>query len=120
MKTGAKIANSRGDMMPKNEMLTMLKELGTEMPELTAEQPAAAVGEGEVLCRRCGLVKRKMPSQPFSNAMGKEIYEKVCNDCWREWIGMGTKLINEMRLPLADPQAQKIFDQNMIEFLNLR
>jgi len=25
-----------------------------------------------------------------------------------------------MRLPLSDPQAQKIFDQHMIEFLNLR
>jgi Fe-S cluster biosynthesis and repair protein YggX len=33
---------------------------------------------------------------------------------------MGTKLINELRLPLSDPKAQKIFDQNMMEFLNLR
>ena len=32
---------------------------------------------------------------------------------------MGTKVINEMRLPLADPRAQKIFDDQMLEFLNL-
>jgi Fe-S cluster biosynthesis and repair protein YggX len=32
---------------------------------------------------------------------------------------MGTKVINELRLPLSDPQAQKIFDQHMREFLNL-
>jgi Fe-S cluster biosynthesis and repair protein YggX len=51
--------------------------------------------------------------------LGKEIYEKICADCWREWIAMGTKVINELRLPLSDPQAQKIFDQHMKEFLNL-
>jgi Fe-S cluster biosynthesis and repair protein YggX len=61
-----------------------------------------------------------MANPPYSSAQGKMIHEKVCADCWREWIGMGTKVINEMRLPLADPQAQKIFDQHMYEFLNLK
>ena len=98
----------------------MLTELGIEMPDLKTSQANQPVGEGEVQCRRCGLIKRRIPSQPFSNQLGREIYEKVCNDCWREWIGMGTKVINELRLPLSDPQAQKIFDQHMIEFLNLK
>ena len=120
LQTGARTAHNRGDMMPKNEMLKMLKELGIEMPDLATTQAAHPVGEGEVLCRRCGLVKRRIPSRPFSNALGGEIYEKICNYCWREWIGMGTKVINELRLPLSDPHAQKIFDQHMIEFLNLR
>ena len=35
----------------------------------------------------------------------KMIQENICADCWREWIGMGTKVINELRLPLSDPQA---------------
>lgn len=52
--------------------------------------------------------------------MGQEIFEKVCADCWREWVPMGTKVINELRLPLTDPQAQKTYDQYMLEFLNLR
>ena len=43
----------------------------------------------------------------------------ICGECWREWIGMGTKVINELRLPLSDPQAQKIWDQHIAEFLNL-
>jgi Fe-S cluster biosynthesis and repair protein YggX len=120
LQTGARTAHNRGDMMPKNEMLKMLKELGIEMPDLSSSQSSQPVGEGEVQCRRCGMVKRRLPAPPFSNAMGREIYEKVCNDCWREWIGMGTKVINELRLPLSDPQAQKIFDQHMIEFLNLK
>lgn len=119
-KTGARIAHQRGDLMPKNEMLKLLKDLGVDMPELTSPQKEQPVGEGEVLCSRCGIVKRRMASRPFSNALGLEIFEKVCADCWREWIGMGTKVINELRLPLSDPQAQKVFDQHMIDFLNLR
>jgi len=117
---GVEVAAARGDLMPKNEMIAMLKEQGAPIPEsAVAAAPQQAVGEGEVLCNRCGRVKRKIASQPFSNAQGKLIYEKICADCWREWIGMGTKVINELRLPLADPQAQKIFDQHMREFLNL-
>jgi len=116
---GVKIATSRGDVMPKNEMIAMLKELGAAVPESVVSAPQQAVGEGQVQCKRCGRIAKKQASQPFSNAQGKEIYENICADCWRAWIGMGTKVINELRLPLSDPQAQKIFDQHMREFLNL-
>ena len=119
LQQGVKIAHERGDMMPKNEMIKMLQELGASVPELQSKTPTQAVGEGQVVCSRCGQVKPKMAHPPFSNAQGKQIQEKVCADCWREWIGMGTKVINELRLPLADPQAQKVFDQHMKEFLNL-
>jgi Fe-S cluster biosynthesis and repair protein YggX len=33
---------------------------------------------------------------------------------------MGTKVINELRLAMNEPEAQRIFDQHMFEFLNLR
>lgn len=116
---GVEVAAARGDLMPKNEMVQMLKDLGVAVPQSVASAPQQTVGEGQVLCNRCGRVGRKMPSPPFSNAQGKEIHEKICADCWREWIHMGTKVINELRLPLSDPQAQKIFDQHMREFLNV-
>ena len=119
---GIEVADTRGDMLPRNEMVETLKGLGAAVPEMkqSAAAPAQSVGQGEVLCNRCGRVNRRLPAPPFSNAQGKEIYEKICADCWREWIGMGTKVINELRLPLSDPQAQKIFDQHMMEFLNLQ
>ncbi len=117
---GVNVAHERGDVMPKNDMLRELKELGAPVPELKASGVEKPVGEGEVLCQRCGRVARRMASAPFSNAQGQEIFAKICADCWREWIGMGTKVINELRLPLNDPKAQKIFEQHMLEFLNLR
>jgi Fe-S cluster biosynthesis and repair protein YggX len=117
---GVKIAHERGDMMARNDMQKILQDNGAAVPELKKTEIERPVGQGELLCSRCGRIGPRLPEPPFSNALGKEIQEKTCAACWREWIGMGTKVINEMRLPLADPQAQKIFDQHMIEFLNLR
>ncbi len=117
---GVRIANDRGDMIPKTAMIASLNELGAPVPELTNKAAAQPVGEGQLICQRCGKVGPRLASAPFSNAQGQVILEKICSDCWREWIGMGTKVINEMRLPLSDPQAQKIFDQHMMEFLNLK
>jgi Fe-S cluster biosynthesis and repair protein YggX len=117
---GVKVADARGDVMPRNEMAAMLKELGAAVPELGSPVAAAQqVGNGEVLCKRCGKVAAKLAKPPFGNAFGKEIYDQICAPCWREAIGLGTKVINELRLPLSDPQAGKIWDQHIREFLNL-
>jgi Fe-S cluster biosynthesis and repair protein YggX len=117
---GAKRADERREMMPRNEMARMLKELNAPVPQFTQAVTEHAVAEGEVLCQRCNKVARRMTAPPFRNPVGQEIYQKICADCFREWIGMGTKVINELRLPLNDPQAQKVYDQHMMEFLNLR
>jgi Fe-S cluster biosynthesis and repair protein YggX len=117
---GAKIASDRGDMMPRNAMLAKLKELGAPVPELAAKAPIQPVGEGQVQCQRCGRVGQRLAEPPFRNDQGRLIHEKICADCWQQWIAMGTKVINELRLPLSDPQAQKVFDQHMLEFLNLK
>src|SRR5689334_22401231 len=106
LKRGATIANTRGDLMPKNEMLRQLSELGVEMPELKTQAPAQAVGEGQIVCTRCNRVMPKMQRAPFRNELGQKIQNQICAECWREWIGMGTKVINELRLPMSDPQAQ--------------
>jgi Fe-S cluster biosynthesis and repair protein YggX len=120
LQAGVKVADARGDLMPKNEMIRMLKELGAEVPLSQKVAVDREVGEGEVLCARCGQIKPRLPKPPFSHPQGIMIYERICADCWREWIPMGTKVINELRLPLADPQAQKMYDQHMLEFLNLK
>ncbi|HEX8520687.1 MAG TPA: Fe(2+)-trafficking protein [Tepidisphaeraceae bacterium] len=117
---GVKVAHERGDMMPKNAMLAKLKELGAPAPELHQSGGVqVAVGEGQVLCARCGRVNPKLARPPFKREFGQEIYEKICAMCWKEAIAMGTKVINELRLPLADPQAQKVWDQHIREFLGL-
>jgi Fe-S cluster biosynthesis and repair protein YggX len=118
---GCRQADERGDLMPRNAMTKMLKDLGAPAPEFAAARgPATPVGEGMVHCQKCGQVKPRQSRVPLKSELGKEVYEKICADCFREWIGMGTKVINELRLPLNDPQAQKIYEQHMVEFLGLR
>ncbi len=120
LQTGVRTAHKRGDHMPKNEMIKMLEELGAPAPQFDTPQPDRPVGEGEVVCIRCGQVRAKLDRPPFRGPTGQKIHDKICAACWREWIGMGTKVINELRLPLSDPQAQRVYDQHMMEFLNLK
>jgi Fe-S cluster biosynthesis and repair protein YggX len=115
---GVKVAHKRGELMPKNAMSDKLKELGAPVPQFDTAKPQA-VSEGEVFCKRHGGPGPKLEKPPMRNAFGQEIYENICANCWKEAIGFGTKVINELRLPLSDPQAQKMWDQHIREFLNL-
>ncbi|HEX4123360.1 MAG TPA: Fe(2+)-trafficking protein [Tepidisphaeraceae bacterium] len=118
---GVTVADERGERQARDEMAASLTALGAPVPAFAEKSSAAVqVGEGKVLCKRCGEAKPSLPKPPFSNPQGRQIFENVCADCWNQWIRMGTKVINELRLPLNDPQAQKVYDQHMAEFLNLK
>ncbi len=117
---GYKVAHDRGDLMPRNDMAGMLKELGAPVPEIKVENLSPEdVGEGKIKCTRCGRISPKMPERPFSGELGEKIHETVCGPCFREWIGQGTKVINELRLNLTEKPAQDVYDQHMKEFLNV-
>jgi Fe-S cluster biosynthesis and repair protein YggX len=119
LQAGIQSAHTRGEILPRNEMIEMLKGLGGTVPDLPATQAPQQPGEGEVLCRRCGRIGPKLAKPPFRNDFGRQIHESVCRPCWEEAIRMGTKVINELRLEMTDPRAQRIWDANVKEFLNL-
>ena len=115
---GIQVAADRGDRMPREAMENMLRDMGRPVPEVEARK--VEVGEGEVLDSRTGESGPRLPRQPMKGVLGKVIYENVSAPTWQEWIGMGTKVINELRLPLTDPKAREVYDQHMVDFLNLR
>ena len=119
LKRGVQVAASRGDRMPQEAMASLLREMGQDVPDV-GEARKIEVGQGQVLDARTGEVGERLRKPPFRNLLGQVIYENVSAASWREWIGMGTKVINELRLPLADPRAQETYDQHLIDFLNLR
>ena len=119
LKRGVQVAADRGDRMPGEAMASLLRDMGEEVPQVQ-QAKAVEVGQGQVLDARTGEVGPRLPRPPFRNLLGRVVYENVSADSWREWIGMGTKVINELRLPLADPRAQEVYDQHLIDFLNLR
>lgn len=118
-------ASQRGDVMPRDEIAKILTSLGEPLPEVQPAAPsdtkdeAANSGGGDFKCSRCGRPNGKMAERPFRGALGEKILANTCEACWAEWIGMGTKVINEMGLPLADPRGRKVFDEHLTEFLGL-
>ena len=117
---GYRIAHDKGDLMPRNDMAMLLKEMGAPVPEIKVEELSTedAAG-GKIKCTRCGRVAPKMPERPFSGDLGDQIHNSVCGPCFREWIGQGTKVINELRLNLTEKHAQDVYDQHMKEYLSL-
>jgi Fe-S cluster biosynthesis and repair protein YggX len=117
---GYRIAHEKGDLMPRNDMAMQLKEIGAPVPEIKAEVLTEAdAATGKIKCSRCGRIAPKMPERPFSGDLGDQIHNAVCGPCFREWIGQGTKVINELRLNLTEKAAQDVYDQHMKEYLNI-
>jgi Fe-S cluster biosynthesis and repair protein YggX/uncharacterized protein HemY len=122
LETGFKVADERGDRMPRDAMGALITELGGTPPAAsraaaTAAPPASSGVDFH--CTRCGRPSKRMPERPFKGELGERVWANVCATCWREWISTGTKVINEMGLQLADPRAQRVYDEHMVEFLQM-
>lgn len=120
---GADIADNQGDVMPRDTMAGLLCNWGAPVPNFRADtKPGAATTASATEgfnCSRCGRPDRKLPKRPFKGDLGEKILANVCTDCWKEWVAMGTKVINELGLVLSSPSGQQTYDQYMVEFLQL-
>jgi Fe-S cluster biosynthesis and repair protein YggX len=72
-----------------------------------------------VKCVRCSGESEALAKPPFNDDIGRKIHASICQRCWNEWMGMQIRIINEYRLSLGDPQAQKVLTNQMLSFLNL-
>jgi Fe-S cluster biosynthesis and repair protein YggX len=120
LQNGWKIADERGDKMPRDEMGRMLKELGEPIPAPSRPAPDAGTGTG-FRCQRpmcnTGSHAHQLPSPPLPDEMGQRIYETICADCWNEWFrGFSIKVINELRIDLSTEFGQEEYDKHMREF----
>lgn len=77
-----------------------------------------------VQCTKCGQEKPALSNPPFRAGtkladLGAEIQQKICADCYKEWINMSVKLVNELRLDTTDPRGQELWLKQMKLFLGL-
>lgn len=123
LREGFEVAHGRGDLMPRNDIAALMRELGETPPAVAEASTAASAGvpasTDQITCRRCGQTTSKMAERPFKGPLGEQVWASVCQQCWSEWIRMGTKVINELRLNFAIPRHAEVYDQHMREFLNL-
>jgi len=115
---GYKIADSRGDKMPRDEMAKGLTELGEKVPEAVKKE--RTVGGG-FHCQRPGCYfgddATQLPKPPFPDEIGDRIYREICADCWNDWLkNYSIKVINELRLDLSLETGQAEYDKYMRGF----
>lgn len=67
----------------------------------------------------CIKLEREAPGldrPPLPGELGQRIYEHVSREAWSQWLNHQTMLINEYRLPLADPKARKFLTDELEKF----
>ena len=119
---GYTIAAERGDVMPKKSIAAMLDRLGLALPEtedFEAKKRAVEASGEQILDKRTGQPQSKLPDPPMRGPVGAYIYANFGQDTWREWIAMGTKVINELRLDFSNPEHQNVYEQHMLEWLGV-
>ncbi|MBX3405514.1 MAG: Fe(2+)-trafficking protein [Phycisphaeraceae bacterium] len=136
---GYTIAVERGDLLPKNALADLLRQLGREVPEVAAKGGAkkdgisllggdaasgprpdpASFPPGTFIDHKTGRPGTKMPRPPFRGPLGLWIHEHISQETFNAWIGQGTKVINELRLDLSRDQDSEVYDQHMREFLGI-
>jgi Fe-S cluster biosynthesis and repair protein YggX len=53
---------------------------------------------------------------PFPGELGKRIYEQVSKEGWKLWTAHMTMLVNEYRLSMSNPDAQKFLQEQVEQF----
>ncbi len=118
---GYTVATKRGDAMPQRAIASLLeKKLNRPLPEVAAaSEPAAPLSGDTVMDRRTGQPGSRMADPPMRGPLGKFIQDHYSQETWRQWIGQGTKVINELRLDFSLAEHRKVYDQHMMEWLGV-
>ncbi|MDZ4753415.1 MAG: Fe(2+)-trafficking protein [Phycisphaerae bacterium] len=122
LEKGYTVAAAKGDRMPQTAMAELLRSVGREPPQLSKEVDQAAErlrASGTFVCRRTGKPGTKLEKPPFRGPVGAWIAANISAETWNDWIGQGTKVINEMRLDFSRERDQDVYDAQMREFLGI-
>tara|TARA_R110000782_G_scaffold57258_25_gene119804 strand:+ start:4951 stop:5679 length:729 start_codon:yes stop_codon:yes gene_type:complete len=114
---GYEEATTRGDLMPKKAMADLLTQLGAPVPDVVDAGPAAS--EGDFKCRKTGRMGTQLPRPPFRNGVGTWIHQNISKETFEEWIRLGTKVINELRLDLSRDEHDAVYDYAMRKFVGI-
>ncbi|GHC34271.1 putative Fe(2+)-trafficking protein [Kushneria pakistanensis] len=71
-----------------------------------------------VFCRKYQKDMEGLQMPPLPGAKGQDIYDHVSRQAWEEWQALQTRLINEKRLNMLDPQTRDYLMMQMTRFFN--
>jgi len=114
---GYTVAAERGDVMPMRAMGSLLEKIDKPVPETAAVEVEQDLTGDQILDRHTGKPGPKLPDPPLKGPLGQFIFDHFSAPTWRQWIGQGTKVINELRLDFSNPDHQNVYDLHMMEYL---
>lgn len=119
LKEGYLTAARHGDLMPKSAIGELLDSIHCDRPDTSAEDEVIKKLQesGTFVCSRSKRPGTKLENPPLKGALGKWIFENISNESWNEWIGQGTKVINELRLDFSREEDQNTYEHHMTEWL---
>ena len=70
------------------------------------------------MARMVNCIKLKAEAEgldfpPYPGPLGKQLYEQVSKQAWKDWLDHQKRLVNENRLNLADQKARKYLVEQM-------
>ncbi len=70
------------------------------------------------MARMVNCIKLKAEAEgldfpPYPGPLGKQLYEQVSKQAWKDWLDHQKRLVNENRLNLADQKARKYLEEQM-------
>lgn len=72
-----------------------------------------------VTCARCSQTREGAGKVGLPGTLGAEVEEKICAECWTEWLATQIRVINHYGLrPAVKEDRDKIYGFTR-EFLNL-
>ncbi|MCA9296482.1 MAG: Fe(2+)-trafficking protein, partial [Phycisphaerales bacterium] len=57
--------------------------------------------------------------RPMRGPVGQWILDNISVETWSDWIGQGTKVINELRLDFSRDEDQVTYERHMCEYLGI-
>ncbi|ART63524.1 oxidative damage protection protein [Kushneria marisflavi] len=71
-----------------------------------------------VFCRKYQQDMEGLQMPPLPGARGQDIHDNVSKKAWEEWQALQTRLINEKRLNMLDPETRDYLMTQMTRFFN--
>ena len=69
-----------------------------------------------VQCIKLGKEAEGLDRVPIKGELGQRVYEQVSKEAWKQWIAHSTMLVNEYRLELGTPEANRVWLAELEKF----
>lgn len=72
-----------------------------------------------VFCKKFNKDLPGLDNAPLPGELGQNIRKHISQDAWNLWLEEQTKIINELKLKMFEPDAQQTLEKHLKTFLNL-